>query len=315
MNAAESWVLAFDASCARCRGISAVVAQVCDGKLDVLPLRHPDVEQWRAQALGAEAPWAPTLLAVSPDRVRAWTGAGMAVPLVRRLGIRSTMRLLRALGSMPSGQGEAASSNVMGRKGFLKLGAGLAAAAGLVLAGKTPAAAATTGGSECEKAGAWVEANKHRLPQDYAGFTAHSMSYRRAIYAELPAAVRSKLWIAHFDRYQASHPNLTASQSKLLTQARRVAADPGGWTKERLAELRESAVAAFGLAEAGAILATLGTDPERSSPQGLPGCGCCIWDVYCGGGSCVGTIPPNCRESSSGCGTLWMSPCNGLCYD
>ncbi len=94
------WVLAFDASCATCRQVSAVVVQACEGRLEVLPLSRPDVRSWREQALGAEPRWVPTLLRVEGDKARAWTGVGMAMPLARRLGPAATVRVLRGLGQM-----------------------------------------------------------------------------------------------------------------------------------------------------------------------------------------------------------------------
>jgi predicted DCC family thiol-disulfide oxidoreductase YuxK len=91
------WILAFDASCGTCRGISRAVAEACDGKLKLMPLAHPDVRQWREQSLGSQAAWAPTLIRIQVDDVRAWTGPAMVVALVRHLGSRSTMRVLGAL--------------------------------------------------------------------------------------------------------------------------------------------------------------------------------------------------------------------------
>jgi hypothetical protein len=313
----ESWVLAFDAACSRCREISGVVAQACDGKLEVLPLRHPDVHRWREQAMGAQPPWAPTLLAVREGSVRAWTGPAMAVPLVRLLGVRSTVRLLRALGGLPSTRPVATSGQRLGRKRFLQLGAGLAAAAGLVLAGKTPATAAEA--PECAKARAWVKANLDKLPRNYADFAAHSMAYRQAIYAELPAEIRSKLWAAHFDHYQATHAGLTTEQRKVIDQASTIVAGTGTFTaarhagtEQRITELGESAIAAFGHAEAHAIVATLGpAEPAKAAVGPLAVCECSTWDTkWCWG---------VCRESSAceytwtGCGSLWAWPCDGWC--
>jgi hypothetical protein len=45
------WILAFDASCGRCGEIARAAAQVAENKLEVLPLTHPEVQQWRRQAL------------------------------------------------------------------------------------------------------------------------------------------------------------------------------------------------------------------------------------------------------------------------
>jgi len=102
-------VLAFDATCGTCRRISGAVEQACEGRLEVLPLADLDVRRWREETLGVDAEWAPTLLRVGSERVRAWTGPAMAAPLVRWLGPITTT-----------------------------------VAAGLVLTGKTPAFASGT---------------------------------------------------------------------------------------------------------------------------------------------------------------------------
>ncbi|MFJ3818129.1 chitin binding peritrophin-A domain-containing protein [Streptomyces sp. NPDC090056] len=104
------------------------------------------MNRWREQSLGAAAPWTPTLLRVQEQTVEAFTGTGMVLPLVRRLGPRSTMRVLRALGSLrlnrAGGEADGAVDvGGMGRKRFLRLGAGLVVAAGVTLAGRTPALA------------------------------------------------------------------------------------------------------------------------------------------------------------------------------
>lgn len=80
--------------------MSRAVARACDGKLELMPLSHPDVRQWRKQSqqnLGRQAVWAPTLIRVRAGDVRAWTGPAMGIMLVRYLGLRSTMRVLEAL--------------------------------------------------------------------------------------------------------------------------------------------------------------------------------------------------------------------------
>jgi hypothetical protein len=85
-------VLAFDASCARCRAVAAAVAGT---GLEVLPLRDYRVVDWCAEA--GVAGDVPTLLEITPtdgdDRVRAFTGPG----LVRRLGPRRAVRVVAAL--------------------------------------------------------------------------------------------------------------------------------------------------------------------------------------------------------------------------
>lgn len=74
----------------------------------------------------------------------------------------------------------------MGRAGFLRLAAGLGAAVGLVLFGKTPAFAVPR-----SVAARWAEANKTRLPQNYHNLIAYPMEYRRAIFGELTPSRRT----------------------------------------------------------------------------------------------------------------------------
>jgi hypothetical protein len=85
MNVPEArWILAFDASCEKCRKISSAVARACDGKLELLSLAHPDVSRWREQSLGSRASWTPTLIKVQADKIRSWTGTAMGFPLACR---------------------------------------------------------------------------------------------------------------------------------------------------------------------------------------------------------------------------------------
>lgn len=133
------WIFSFDATCGRCREISTATSKACDRKFEVLPLAHPDVLKWRERSLGPRAPWVPTLLRIRGEEVRAWTGISIAIPLARRLGPRSTIRVLHSLGEL-SGQrtGRTAAeeqNGAIGRGKFLKLSGGVALATGLILAG------------------------------------------------------------------------------------------------------------------------------------------------------------------------------------
>ncbi|MFC5140911.1 hypothetical protein ACFPK1_21935 [Actinomycetospora rhizophila] len=92
-------VLAFDAECRRCRAVAATVARTVGPDLDVLPLADYRVALWRAEA-GVDDD-VPTLIEITAtdgdDRVRAWTGPALVTALVRRLGARRAVRLVRAL--------------------------------------------------------------------------------------------------------------------------------------------------------------------------------------------------------------------------
>jgi hypothetical protein len=318
------WVLAFDASCATCREVSAAVAQACGDKLEVLPLTHEDVRQWRAAALGTPTPWTPALLRVDDGKPRAWTGTAMAIALVRHLGLPSTIQVLRALGRLRRHESPAAqaSSRTLSRAGFFQLAAGVVAA-GAIMAKTSPAQAM----AEQARGGAraWVEANKGRLPQRYDEFVRHPMAHRRAIFAELTPEARSRLWIAHLRDYATSHPGLTARQRTALDQAVALVATtalfaPGGRSadlRRRADHVAEDVRQVFGNDEAVALVATLGPAESADTARPMaaaarPECSCSQGDDWCSraGTWCDGI---DCVRSDSGCGSWWSWPCDGLC--
>lgn len=306
------WVLAFDGTCANCRKISGAVAQACDGKLTVLPLSDERVGGWRELAFGAGAPWAPTLLRVDGASVRGWTGPAMAAPLLRRLGPRSTARTLRALGELrrQDARHTGREPGVLGRAQFLRLGAGLAVAAGVLFRGTAPAFAE----NEATGARAWVEAHRDALPTRYDDVVAYPVSYRRAIHEALPPKSRSGLWTEHLRRYAADRPQLTANQRTLVRRAQGVAGDVATFQGEPPAELADISRAvreAFGPDEARAMLGVLGPSAAAAPPP--PNCECNTIDVYCGwSGDCR---TGGCAVIGSGCGSLYIYSCNGLCYN
>ena len=113
--------------------ISVSVSQASAGRLEVLPLNRPDVRSWREAYFGAEPPHTPTLLRVRQDGVRGWTGPSIAPVLVRRLGTRSTVRVLVALGRLreqPMTEDARPSGRRMDRAQFLRLCAGAAVGGG-----------------------------------------------------------------------------------------------------------------------------------------------------------------------------------------
>ncbi|WP_059006494.1 bacteriocin fulvocin C-related protein [Streptomyces specialis] len=303
------WILAFDADCCRCRSLAHDVRDASGRRLDIMPLEDPEVRSWREAALGAEPPHAPTLLRVPQDGgkpPRAWTGWTLGVRLALRLGPRRTARVLRALGAARSAE---RAPDGIGRGRFLLL-AGLGAAAVL---GAAPAARAT------DRAQEWVRANLAELPRDYDGVTAHPMAYRRAIFRELDPADRAALWREHLSRYRAAHPGLGAEQRGVLDRAeaflRRDSAFVGEVTDELHGEyqaLKADAVAAFGLDEARAALATLGPAPTAAEDAN---CECNCGDDWCSDGCtcCVDGKPCWCTRTSAGCGLFFNYRCYGTC--
>ncbi|MFE7509196.1 bacteriocin fulvocin C-related protein [Promicromonospora sp. NPDC057488] len=318
-----TWILAFDASCCQCRQVAEQVERAGDGRLDVRPLERPEVRAWREQVFGPEPPHAPTLIKVPDDgAVRAWTGPVMVARTAARLGPRLSLRLLGALGALRRG-GEAAERDGLGRAQFLRLA--LVGAGALVLGGGQPAVAAAPSAAQ-----RWVQANRHALPQDYTAFAAHDVAHRRAIYAESTAATRSELWTAQLVRYRDAHGDLSAARRAVVDRALRIAGDqnvftgrvrPGTALAEELTTLTDDAVAAFGVDEGRALLASLGPEPGSRSGSGEQGaaavdCGCNLYygvwcSNYCYG--CTDCPCPECTCSDSGCGTFWVHECNGVC--
>ncbi|MCD9196136.1 bacteriocin fulvocin C-related protein [Streptomyces albireticuli] len=306
---AGRWVLAFDSSCCRCRAMADEVKGYAGSRLDVMPLDDPQVQAWRARALGPRPPHAPTLIRVAEGEapVRAWTGWPMGVRLALRLGPRSTARLLRALGS--AGRAADAPVEGMGRGRFVRL-AGLGVVAAVLGGGPVSEASAA---SPAEK---WVEANRARLPRDYEAFAAHEMPYRQAIFAALAPADRSRLWLEHLERYRGSHQDLTAEQRGVLDRAGVVFGRESTFTgmnaalHQELESLRKDAIAILGREEGRAALATLG--PVPAAP--LPGCTCSCYSDWCSPNGCVCCVRDCwCQPKLNGCGTAFAYLCFGTC--
>lgn len=304
------WIMAFDASCASCRTVAATVEEACGGKLEVKPLRSPQIEAWRREALGDDAPWEPTLLRVGDGGVRAWTGKPMAARLARRLGPRDTLRLLRAFGERQ----EAAQSTGGGlsRKGFLRLGTGLGAAAGIVFAGRTPAFAEDVQTTEVRD---WVAANRNALPEDFDALTAYPVRYRRAVHHELSPEARTSLWMEHLDRYRRSR-RLTRAQTDVIARAedllqhQAVLTLPAADRNASLQDLKSEAVTAFGRQEAGLLLAVLGT-PAATDVGPSEVCSCSTEDDFCPDEQYCGS-DSGCDRVED-CGTFWAYLCDGHC--
>ncbi|MFI6881587.1 bacteriocin fulvocin C-related protein [Streptosporangium canum] len=325
VNSNPQWILAFDASCGQCRGLADKVKKFAEHRLEIVPLLHPDVVEWRKQALGDDAPHTPTLLRVGHDGAHAWTGAAMAIRLAARLGIRGTYGLLAALGENRRKEKQHAASSAdtgAGRRHFLRL-AGLGVAVS-VIAGRTSLAQAAV--ADPSPAKKWVEANKANLPQTYAAFSAHDLEHRRAIYNALSPQTRSRLWITHLEGYRSAHPNMSAEQKAVFNTAMELVGDSANLaspvTEEmhhRINSLEETAIAAFGKDEALAVFANLGprpvfapSDRPTSTHAAVGGpCQCSISSPYCGDYTCHYKAL-GCYDEF-GCGTLLFKVCNGMC--
>lgn len=95
------WVLGFDNGCVTCSGLARQIEELSDRRLIARSLRELQVQQWRTQALGAGAPWLPTLFEVTDEKVRAWQGQRMAWQLSKLLGPRKMWQIAQLLGEIP----------------------------------------------------------------------------------------------------------------------------------------------------------------------------------------------------------------------
>ncbi|WP_328496542.1 bacteriocin fulvocin C-related protein [Streptomyces sp. NBC_00414] len=307
------WILAFDADCRFCEEVVARVRGSADGTLTTAGLTEPRIRDLRTRALGEGAVWAPTLLAVDGDRVRAWTGTALSLRLARLLGPSDSLRVVRALRDLDA-------LRPPSRRGILKAVPGLALGTFLVTGGLATSPAQAVTRARGSKASRWVRANRDRLPSGYAEFASYPADYRRAVYGALSAPARSDLWVAHFANHRKTHPGLSAEQSAVLDDATRLAPQIIAGRRQAAAaeELRTAAVEAFGESGARAILMTLGpADTQGAAPRGGQGIQVMDCNSQCGGtGSCnmkCYSHPYWCNWTDFGCGPLWLGPCSGVC--
>lgn len=101
--------LVYDAECTTCVWIAKGIQQVAGSKLALLDLNSAQARELLDQALPQGWDFAPHVVEVDGNRVRAWTEGGMSVQLARTLGV---WRALRAWSKVRA---------VLGAKGALLL--------------------------------------------------------------------------------------------------------------------------------------------------------------------------------------------------
>lgn len=216
MTAASArWMIAYDATCGTCRRISLAVRQASANKLDVVPLDRPAVQDWRRQALGDDAPWAPTLLRIDGGMARAWTGPAIAYPLIRLLGAKETVNVVYALGQLRHSQNESASTWRRRLDFIARFWGGAVLAAGLLLTGKPPMSAAR----EKSDALRWVNKNRDRLPRTYDEIMTYPPAYQIAIFTASSPQTQSHFWVEALKRERDSRDGLTDEQRRVFDDA------------------------------------------------------------------------------------------------
>lgn len=189
--------------------------------------------------------------------------------------------------------------------------------------------------------------------QKYIDISALPMPKRKVEFRKASPQGKSDLWRIHFSVYLAKHMGLSEGQKQvildglaLLTPELFESPLSNPDEKVTLKKFKTRIHDLFSRDQAAEIFATLG-GPEppisRSNPEGAAAptrakivgvngatalnpptsrftsqdigvegsCTCSKGDDYCPYGKHCGG--PWCAESSWGCGTLWMSPCNGTC--
>lgn len=302
------WFLAFDGGCARCRGLSRTVQQASGGRLEVLPLTDARVQEWTALARPSRTVRrTPSLFRIDGEREQMWTGPALQLRLLRHLGPRGSARVLRALGASrtPEPRGDTTGGHGTSRRRFLQLGVGSAMAVGIMVSGAIPAAA--------DPVAVWVKAHLDRLPRTYRALVLLPLQYRCAVYQELTPEERSAAWVEHLQACRDALPDLTPEQAAVFDETLVIAADPANFTDDSpppaaAPELTDRAIAAFGVALARAIFATLGPDEEGDPASPDATCECSTISDFCGG---------HCQQGGcsqiSGCGFLYTYTCNGRC--
>lgn len=126
--------LLFNSECSTCARLAECVEEAADGRLRALSLLDEHAHWLLDRAYPAGWGFAPYLVAVDGDRVRAWTGRSGAVRIARLLGPRRARRLWAAVKratTTPPISSDGASSSLSRRTLLERSGL---AAAGLILA-------------------------------------------------------------------------------------------------------------------------------------------------------------------------------------
>ncbi len=132
------------------------------------------------------------------------------------------------------------------------------------------------------------------------------------------------LWIAHLDRYEAAHSDLTDEQRLVLSQGRDLLAggllrqlrSPNGMeaaeAQRMLAAFKARASNAFSREAYAEAFVRLPRPSSQSAVPMYPYCDCNEYTGDCAG-ECV-TGGGGCRATPDGCGTFGTDPCFGLCF-
>jgi murein DD-endopeptidase MepM/ murein hydrolase activator NlpD len=234
-------VLGFDGGCCACDELARRIEAQLAGKLEVLSLHEPQVEEWRKHTLGEDTPLVPTLFEIRETEVRAWTGWRLGANLSRFLGPIATWRVMQALEEVGRGSEAGGPPETVGgltRGQFLK-GVGGAAVAISVLsstgrlvssAEAAPGSTAPTATAKDEAVGAsivhppeWPVEHEAYTFDDTYGFTlwkpepgsSHDHGGTPAVRVALAYGLRPGQIEAKVRARLAAYPNLAMTRQKV----------------------------------------------------------------------------------------------------
>ena len=314
---ARRLVLGFDAGCTTCSGLARSIEEAVGDKLEVRSLSDPTMEHWRRQALGKNAPWAPTLVEVSGSNVQAWTGWRMAAHMARILGTATTWRVMQVLGELdavpvPETGVAAKLAGRLSRAGFLK-GVGGALIATSILSGTEALAKGTTHEGwthPLERVRFRSQERLHGAARREALRSAAASSDVRNIWKDRQLPVENAFAVRHTlgDGTILTAVSWSPPDGKVLVH---YAADRpiGNYTSEAILfgyetgkEIRKEATSVNGRPR------SIVADATSSSKTQARGCGCCRWRW-----GCVATVASACVGCGSTCATCIATPAKWQC--
>lgn len=153
----ERLILAYDSDCRSCTELSKRIGFASHGKLETLPLTHPDVHRWREEESLLER-WEPTIFKISTggELIGGRTGPPMLPWLAKTLTFAEQSAVLREIGQMQlEGRKTSRITQTLGRRGFIKMSAGVAVVTNLLFMGGSRALA--VGGDSGLTSGSTIE--------------------------------------------------------------------------------------------------------------------------------------------------------------
>lgn len=147
---------------------------------------------------------------------------------------------------------------------------------------------------------------------------AKSREMMKNSYALLNSEEKLAMWSQHFDTF-VSENELTEDQLNFISDFKQQwlqielfdqKGDLFDNFTSQISSIKENAIKILGVDYAYTLLFDLNMEGKAAPPANDNDCHCSKTDSYCNVGSCEAN---GCKQSSWGCGTLWMFSCGGVC--